>query len=70
MPDCGPFGETFFEANSRAIVLGLFVKSPERGRVESVFMFATQRLSFAAIIFPSCESELGSAILRTPLNRR
>jgi hypothetical protein len=28
MPDCEPFGDTFLEASSRAIVLGLFVKSP------------------------------------------
>jgi hypothetical protein len=31
MPDCGPFGEAFLEASSRAIVLGLLVKSPARG---------------------------------------
>jgi hypothetical protein len=43
MPDCGPLGETFFEANVRAMVGAFFVKSPAGGCVESVFTRATQR---------------------------
>ena len=36
MPEPGPFGETFFEANTLAIVLAFFVNSPAGGCVESV----------------------------------
>jgi hypothetical protein len=43
IPDCGPFGDTFREANTRAMVAALLVKSPAGGCVESVFTFATQR---------------------------
>jgi hypothetical protein len=46
-PEVGPLGETFFEANVRAIVRASFVNSPFGGCVESVFTFATRRLSFA-----------------------
>jgi hypothetical protein len=31
MPDAGPLGETFFEANERAIVEASLVKSPFAG---------------------------------------
>jgi hypothetical protein len=41
MPDPGPFGDTFFEANTLAMVAAFLVKSPGGGRVESVFTFAT-----------------------------
>lgn len=36
MPDCGPLGDTFFEANTRAIVAASLVNSPDGGWVESV----------------------------------
>jgi len=35
-PDCGPFGETFFDANTRAIVVASFLNNPTGGWVESV----------------------------------
>jgi hypothetical protein len=35
-PDCGPFGETFFDANTRAIVVASFLNNPAGGWVESV----------------------------------
>jgi hypothetical protein len=41
MPEPGPLGDTFFEANVRAIVLALFVNNPSGGCVESVFTLAT-----------------------------
>jgi hypothetical protein len=43
MPEPGPLGETFLEANDRAIVEASFVKRPLGGAVESVFTAATQR---------------------------
>jgi hypothetical protein len=46
-PELGPLGETFFEANARAIVLASFANSPLGGWVESVFTFATHRFFFA-----------------------
>jgi hypothetical protein len=46
-PELGPLGETFFEANVRAIVAASFVNSPFGGCVESVFTLATHRLFFA-----------------------
>ena len=49
IPEPGPFGETFFEARTRAIVLALLVNSPGGGWVESVVTFATQRFVFAGI---------------------
>jgi hypothetical protein len=47
IPDWGPFGETFFEASTRAIVAALLVKSPEGGWVESAFTLAIQRFFFS-----------------------
>jgi hypothetical protein len=46
MPDAGPFGDTFFEANERAIVSAFLVKSPSGGYVETVFTPATHRRVF------------------------
>jgi hypothetical protein len=43
MPEPGPFGETLFEANVRAMVAAFFVNNPAGGCVESVFTCATQR---------------------------
>ena len=48
MPEAGPFGETFFEANAFAIVVGLLLKSPSSGWVESVLNFADH--FFVAIV--------------------
>jgi hypothetical protein len=36
IPDVGPLGETSFDANVRAMVAALLVKSPGGGWVESV----------------------------------
>jgi hypothetical protein len=44
MPEPGPLGETFLEANDLAMVAASFVNSPFAGCVESVVTFATQRL--------------------------
>ena len=44
MPDCGPFGETFFDASVLAITDAFFLKSPGGGWVESVLTFATHFL--------------------------
>jgi hypothetical protein len=46
MPDCGPFGETFFDASVLAITDAFFLKSPGGGWVESVLTFATHFLLF------------------------
>jgi len=43
MPEPGPLGETFLEANDRAMVAASFVNKPFAGCVESVVTFATQR---------------------------
>jgi hypothetical protein len=43
MPDCGPFGETFFDARVLAIVLAFFLNKPAGGWVESVLTLATHR---------------------------
>ena len=43
IPDPTPFGETFFEARERAIVLALLVNNFSGGWVESVVTFATHR---------------------------
>ena len=45
IPDAAPFGETFLDASERAISGALFVKSPSGGNVETVFTFATHRLT-------------------------
>jgi len=45
IPDAAPFGDTFLEASERAISGALFVKRPFGGKVETVFTFATQRLT-------------------------
>lgn len=44
MPDCGPLGETLFDAKDLAIVAASFVKSPGGGKVETVFTLAIHRL--------------------------
>lgn len=36
MPDCGPLGETFFEARDLAMVGASFVNRPGGGKVETV----------------------------------
>jgi len=41
IPDCGPFGETLFEAKALAMVEAFFVNKPFAGCVESVFTFRT-----------------------------
>jgi len=43
MPEPGTLGETFLEANDRAMVAASFVNKPFAGCVESVLTFATQR---------------------------
>ncbi len=43
MPDAGPFGDTRFEASTRAIVAASFVKSPAGGLVDVVFTEALHR---------------------------
>jgi hypothetical protein len=46
IPDCGPFGETFLEANALAIVGAFFVNSPLGGCVESVLTWLTHLFFF------------------------
>src|SRR5260221_2714537 len=46
MPDPGPFGETFLEASTRAIVGALLLNSPAGGCVESVLTFDIHRVFF------------------------
>jgi len=43
MPEPGPLGETFFDANDRAMVAASFVNKAFAGCVESVVTFGTQR---------------------------
>jgi hypothetical protein len=52
IPDCGPLGETFLEASTRAIVDAFFLNSPAGGCVESVFTEATH-LFFGVVISSS-----------------
>jgi hypothetical protein len=52
IPDPGPFGDTFFEASSRAMISGDFVNSPSRGCVESVVTVFTHRALFFALAIP------------------
>ena len=47
MPDPGPLGETFLEANVLAIVAALFVNRPAGGYVDSVLTFRTHLFFFA-----------------------
>jgi hypothetical protein len=50
MPEPGPFGDTFRDANVLAIVAALFLNNPSGGKVDSVFTRATHRfLDFFAI---------------------
>jgi hypothetical protein len=65
MPDPGPFGETSLEANARAIVAALLLKSPFGGWVESVFTFDIHLFFFAGGIDSSltCLSEITTAEL-------
>ena len=56
-PEVGPLGETFFEANARAIVAASFVNSRLGGCVESVFTLATHRLFFATGICAPLEGD-------------
>src|SRR5579863_1802017 len=44
IPEPGPFGETSFDASSRAIVAALLLNRPSRGCVESVFTSFTHFL--------------------------
>lgn len=44
MPDCGPLGETFFEARDLAIAAASFLNRPGGGKVETVFTPATHLL--------------------------
>ena len=44
MPDCGPLGETLFEARDLAIVAASFLNKPGGGKVETVFTPATHLL--------------------------
>jgi hypothetical protein len=50
IPDCGPLGDTFFEANARAMVGALFVNNPSGGWVESVCTDFTHFLRFDAFM--------------------
>lgn len=43
IPEPGALGETFFDANARAMVDASLVNRPFWGWVESVVTFATQR---------------------------
>jgi hypothetical protein len=53
-PDCGPLGDTFFEASDLAMVAAFFVNKPRGGCVESVLTLATHRFCFLpAIGLPS-----------------
>lgn len=63
IPDCGPFGETFFEANVRAIVLALFVNSPGGGCVESVLTLATHLFRFRVIVDASSSCSTPTAFI-------
>lgn len=56
MPEPGPFGETFFEANVLAMVAASLVNSPAGGWVESVVTFATHLLVFFLAIMNSSRS--------------
>lgn len=51
MPDCGPLGETFFDASTRAIVAAFFLNKLGGGCVESVFTEATHLCGFRSAIF-------------------
>jgi len=44
IPDCGPLGDTFFEARALAIVAASFVNNPACGCVASVFTVLTHLL--------------------------
>lgn len=46
IPDCGPFGDTFFEARARAMVDAFFLNRPFGGYVDTVLTFATQPFVF------------------------
>src|SRR3954470_18067812 len=48
MPEAGPLGETFFDVSAFAIAVGLCLKSPLSGWVESVLTFADH--FFVAIV--------------------
>src|SRR5215831_13438040 len=48
MPDAGPFGETFFDASVRAMVVALLLNKPGGGRVESVL---TLEIHLALLFF-------------------
>jgi hypothetical protein len=50
MPEPGPFGETFFDANDLAIVAASLVNSPGGGKVETVFTVAIHLFFFAPVI--------------------
>ncbi len=54
IPDPGPFGETFLDANVLAIVAGSFVKSPFGGYVETVFTFPDHFFVDCATHTPLC----------------
>lgn len=45
-PDCGPLGDTFLEASTRAIVGARLVNNPLGGYVDTVLTFATHRFDF------------------------
>ena len=49
IPDPGPLGETFLDANVRAIVSGSFVNSPSGGNVETVWTFPDHFLVVAVL---------------------
>jgi hypothetical protein len=50
MPEPGPFGETFFDDSTRAMVGALLVNSPAGGCVESVLTLETHRFVFLGVI--------------------
>jgi hypothetical protein len=69
IPDPGPFGDTFFEASSRAIVSGDLVNNPLRGCAESVVTVFTHRALFFALAVPHLSSPCSCSVALEVLHR-
>lgn len=73
MPDPAPFGETFFEASSRAIIPASSLNKPGRGWVESVFTSFTHRFDGCDVLEFSAPELLDLRIsafgFQSPLSR-
>ncbi len=52
IPELGPLGDTFFDANIRAMVAALFVNNPSGGYVESVLTLDIHRSFLPVAIEP------------------